>query len=432
MSFLLLKGGVVVNPASGLNEERDILIEGGKIRDIGKNLSVGPSCEKLDITGKTVFPGLIDMHVHLREPGRPDKETIETGTRAAASGGFTSVACMANTDPVADNDSVIEYITAKAKKCGAANVFPVGAVTKGLKGEELAEMGKMHSAGAVAFSDDGRGIMNSIVMRHAIEYAGQFGAVVISHCEDHNLSDGGLMNESYLSTILGLKGIPALAEEIMVERDISLASVYGHVHIAHVSTAGSVQRIREAKTRGVRVTCETAPHYFTLTEAEVEGYNTYAKMNPPLRSESDVKAVIQGLKDGTIDVIASDHAPHTVEEKNVEFALAANGVSGIETMLGLVISELVETKELTLAEAIAKMTINPAVILGIQKGQIKQGADADLTIVDLSKDWVVDSSRFISKGRNTPFNGWRLKGKVVHTIVGGRFIVKDGLIANSI
>lgn len=432
MSFLLLKGGVVVNPASGLNEERDILIEGGKIRDIGKNLSVGPSCEKLDITGKTVFPGLIDMHVHLREPGRPDKETIETGTRAAASGGFTSVACMANTDPVADNDSIIEYITAKAKKCGAANVFPVGAVTKGLKGEELAEMGKMHSAGAVAFSDDGRGIMNSIVMRHAIEYAGQFGAVVISHCEDHNLSDGGLMNESYLSTILGLKGIPALAEEIMVERDISLASVYGHVHIAHVSTAGSVQRIREAKTRGVRVTCETAPHYFTLTEAEVEGYNTYAKMNPPLRSESDVKAVIQGLKDGTIDVIASDHAPHTVEEKNVEFALAANGVSGIETMLGLVISELVETKELTLAEAIAKMTINPAVILGIQKGQIKQGADADLTIVDLSKDWVVDSSRFISKGRNTPFNGWRLKGKVVHTIVGGRFIVKDGLIANSI
>ena len=432
MSFLLLKGGVVVNPACGLNEERDILIEGGKIRDIGKNLSVGPSCEKLDITGKTVFPGLIDMHVHLREPGRPDKETIEAGTRAAASGGFTSVACMANTDPVADNDSIIEYITAKAKKCGAANVFPVGAVTKGLKGEELAEMGKMHSAGAVAFSDDGRGIMNSIVMRHAIEYAGQFGAVVISHCEDHNLSDGGLMNESYLSTILGLKGIPALAEEIMVERDISLASVYGHVHIAHVSTAGSVQRIREAKTRGVRVTCETAPHYFTLTEAEVEGYNTYAKMNPPLRSESDVKAVIQGLKDGTIDVIASDHAPHTVEEKNVEFALAANGVSGIETMLGLVISELVETKELTLAEAIAKMTINPAVILGIQKGQIKQGADADLTIVDLSKDWVVDSSRFISKGRNTPFNGWRLKGKVVHTIVGGRFIVKDGLIANSI
>ncbi len=428
MNFLLLKGGVVVNPASGLNEERDILIEGGKIKDIGKNLSVGPSCEKVDISGKTVFPGLIDMHVHLRDPGRPDKETIETGTRAAAAGGFTSVACMANTDPVADSDSVIEYMIAKAKKSGAVNVFPVGAVTKGLKGEDLAEMGKMHRAGAVAFSDDGRCVMNSLVMRHALEYAGQFGAPIISHSEDHNLSNGGLMNESYLSTILGLKGIPALAEEAMVERDIAMASTYGHVHIAHVSTAGSVERIRSAKTKGIRVTCETAPHYFALTEAAVEGYNTNAKMNPPLRSENDVKAIIQGLKDGTIDAIASDHAPHTAEEKNAEFALAANGVSGLETMLGLVISELVDTKELTLVEAIAKMTVNPAAILGIQKGQIKQGADADFTIVDLGKEWTVDSSKFISKGKNTPFDGWRLKGKVVHTIVGGKFVVRDGAL----
>jgi dihydroorotase len=429
VSFILLKGGVIVNPASGLNEERDILIEGAKIKDIGKNLSVGPACEKIDISGKTVFPGLIDMHVHLRDPGRPDKETIETGTRAAAAGGFTSVACMANTDPVADNDSVIEYMTSKAKKCGAVNVFPIGAITKGLKGEELAEMGKMFSCGAVAFSDDGRCVMNSLVMRHALEYAGQFGAVIISHSEDHDLSDGGLMNESYLSTILGLKGIPALSEEAMVERDLALASAYGHVHIAHVSTAGSVERIRAAKTKGVRVTCETAPHYFTLTEAAVEGYNTNAKMNPPLRSENDVKAIIEGLKDGTIDVIASDHAPHTAEEKNIEFALAANGISGLETMLGLVISELVDTKELTLMEAITKMTVNPAVILGIQKGQIKQGTDADLTIVDLDKEWVVDSSKFISKGKNTPFDGWRLKGKVVHTIVDGKFAVRDGVLA---
>jgi len=428
VSFILLKGAVVVNPASGLNEERDILIEGGKIKDIGKNLSVGPACEKIDVSGKTIFPGLIDMHVHLRDPGRPDKETIETGTRAAAAGGFTSVACMANTDPVADNDSIIEYIAAKAKKCGAANVFPIGAITKGLKGEELAEMGKMFSIGAVAFSDDGKCAMNSLVMRHALEYAGQFGAVIISHSEDHNLSDGGFMNESYLSAILGLKGVPALSEEIMVERDIALASAYGHVHIAHVSTAGSVERIRAAKTKGVRVTCETAPHYFTLTEAAVEGYNTNAKMNPPLRSENDVKAIIKGLKDGTIDVIASDHAPHTAEEKNVEFALAASGISGLETMLGLVISELVETKELTLTEAIGKMTVNPSVILGIQKGQIKQGADADLTIVDMGKEWVVDSSRFISKGKNTPFNGWRLKGRVIHTIVDGKFVVKDGVL----
>lgn len=428
MSFILLKGGMVVNPASGLNEERDILIEGGKIKDIGKNLSVGPACEKIDMSGKTIFPGLIDMHVHLRDPGRPDKETIETGTRAAAAGGFTSVACMANTDPVADNDSIIEYITSKARKCGAVNVFPVGAITKGLKGEELAEMGKMFLSGAVAFSDDGRCVMDSLVMRHALEYAGQFGAVIISHSEDHALSGGGFMNESYLSTILGLKGIPALSEEIMIERDIALASAFGHVHIAHVSTAGSVALIRAAKTKGVKVTCETAPHYFTLTEAAVEGYNTSAKMNPPLRSENDVKAVIEGLKDGTIDVIASDHAPHTADEKNVEFALSANGISGLETMLGLVVSELVETKELTLIEAIAKMTVNPAVILGVQKGQIKQGADADLTIVDLNREWVVDSSKFISKGKSTPFDGWRLKGKVAHTIVGGKFVVRDGIL----
>lgn len=425
MSYLLLKNGIVVNPASKLIDERDILIENGKIREIGKNINAGTNCEKIDLHGQHVFPGLIDMHVHLRDPGRPDKETIESGTRAAAIGGFTSVACMANTDPVADNDSVIEYIISKANKEGIVNVFPIGAITKELKGQELAEIGKMYLAGAVGFSDDGRCVMNSLIMRYALEYARQFGCPIISHCEDHNLSDGGLMNESYLSTILGLKGIPALAEEIIVQRDIMLAESFGHVHIAHVSTAKSVELIRQAKARGIKVTCETAPHYFTLTEAEVEGYNTFAKVNPPLRSEIDVRAIIDGLKDGTIDAIASDHAPHTFEEKNVEFELALSGISGLETTLGLVISELVETKELSLIEAISKMTINPAMILGLNKGQIKQGADADLTIVDLNKEWVVDSKKFVSKGKNTPFNGWRLKGKVIHTIVGGKLVVKD-------
>ncbi len=426
--IFLIKGGVVVNPASGLVEQRDILIEGEKIREVSKNINVSLQCEKIDVSGKYIFPGLIDMHVHLRDPGMADKETIETGTRAAAVGGFTSVACMANTDPVADNESVIEYIIAKSQKSGVVNVFPIGAITKGLKGEQIAEIGKMYFAGAVAFSDDGRCVMNSLVMRYAFEYARQFNCPIISHCEDHNLSDGGLMNESYLSTILGLKGIPPLAEEIMVQREILLAQEFGHVHIAHVSTAKSVEMIRQAKAKGIKVTCETAPHYFTLTEAAVENYNTNAKVNPPLRSETDIKAIIEGLKDGTIDAIASDHAPHTFEDKNVEFALAANGISGLETTLGIVISELVETKELSLLDAVSKLTINPAMIIGLNKGQIKQGADADLTIVDLNKEWTVDASKFVSKGKNTPFDGWKLKGKVIHTIVGGKFIVKDSVL----
>jgi len=427
MGLLLIRNGRVINPSSGLDEERDILIEGGKIREISRNLPNIPSAETVNAKGKIVLPGLVDMHVHLRDPGREDKETIATGTRAAAKGGFTSIACMANTDPVADNSAVIEYIISKAAQTGAVNVFPVGAVTKGLKGEELSEMGQMAQAGAVAFSDDGRCVMDSNVMRHALEYARQFGRTIISHAEDHRLSDGGYMNESYLSTIWGLKGIPPAAEEIMVERDILLASEFGHVHIAHVSTAGSVDMIRKAKAKGVNITCETAPHYFTLTEAEVEGYNTNAKMNPPLRSEADVAAVIEGLKDGTIDVIASDHAPHTAEEKNVEFAAASFGIIGLETSLGLVICELVETKALSFIDAVAKMSINPARVLGIDKGSLKIGGDADLTIIDLS-EWTVNANNFASKSRNTPFNGWKLKGKVLYTIVGGRLVVKEGLL----
>ena len=430
MSLILIKGARVVNPINGSDDEKDILIENGKIKEISKNIIHVIGAEIIDGKNKIAVPGLIDMHGHLRDPGREDKETIVTGTMAAAAGGFTSIACMANTNPVADNAAVIEYIVSKARNKGLVNVFPIGAATKGLCGLELAEMGYMKEAGAVAFSDDGKCVSDTGMMRHAIEYAKQFGAVVISHSEDHSLSEGGSMNESYLSTVLGLKGIPHIAEEIMVERDILLAGEYGPVHIAHVSTAGSVELIRRAKEKGIPVTCETAPHYFTLTEEEVEGYNTNAKMNPPLRSEQDVAAIVMGLKDGTIDVIASDHAPHTTEDKNVEFALAANGIVGLETTLGLVISELVDSNVLTMLEAIAKMTTNPAKILGIDKGYLKAGADADITLFDAAKEWTVDVNKFFSKSKNSPFHEWKLKGQVVCTIVKGKIVFRDGKIIN--
>ncbi len=428
MTVLLIKGGRVIDPSSNLDAETDILVDNGKIKEIAKDIKPYPTFDVINAKGKLVVPGLVDMHVHLRDPGREDEETIESGTRAAAAGGFTSIACMANTDPVADNAAVIEYIVSKAKKSGVVNVFPIGAVTKGLGGIEIAEMGRMKEAGAVAFSDDGKGIMNSIVMRRALEYARQFNKIVISHCEDHSLSEGGTMNESYLSTILGLKGIPRLAEEVMVRRDVMLASEWGPVHIAHVSTEGSVEIIREAKAKGIKVTCETAPHYFILTESNVEGYNTLAKVNPPLRGEKDVESVIKGLRDGTIDAIATDHAPHTDDEKNVEFQLAANGMIGLETAVGLLIGELVDTKVLPLNDAIAKLTINPANILGIDKGTLKVGKDADITLIDPLKEWSVDITKFVSKSKNSPFQGWKLKGKATHTIVGGKIVLKDGIL----
>lgn len=425
MKELLIKNGRVIDPLNDVDDKRDLLVRDGKIVEISRNINAGPLCEVIDASGKIVMPGLVDMHVHLRDPGREDEETIATGTRAAAAGGFTSIACMANTDPVADNSSVIEYIVSQAKKEGIVNVFPIGAVTVGLKGEVLAEIGRMREKGAVAFSDDGRCIMNSRIMRNALEYAKQFNTVIISHCEDHNLSSGGHMNESYLSTILGIQGIPVSAEEAMVDRDISLAEEYNaQVHIAHVSTAGSVERIKRAKEKGIKITCETAPHYFALTEAAVEGYNTYAKVNPPLRSEKDVAAIINGLKDGVIDAIASDHAPHSIEEKNVEFTLAANGMCGLETTFGLVISELVETKILALSQAVRKLTINPATILGINKGDLSVGSDADIVIADITKEFIVDRNKFESLSKNSPFNGWKLKGKILYTIAAGEIVYK--------
>jgi len=417
---ILIKGGRVIDPANNVDEVRDLLIEGAVIGSKGK------ADETIDAKGKWVLPGLIDLHTHLRDPGRPDKETIASGSRAAALGGFTTICCMANTNPPADNPAVIEYIVAKAKKEAVVNVLPIAAVTKGLKGEELSEMGRCFAEGAVAFSDDGKPVMRSDVMRKALEYARQFGVPVISHSEDCNLSAGGSMNEGVVSTEIGLPGIPALAEEIMVARDIMLAREFGRVHLAHISTAGSVRLVRQAKKDKIAVSAETCPHYFSLTEEEVRHYDTNGKVNPPLRTKEDVAEVIKGLVDGTIDAIATDHAPHTIEDKRVEFNQAASGLVGLETALALALTVLVGSKVLSPKQLVDRMAAAPARILGLNKGTLKPGSPADVVIVDPEREWTVDASRFASKSRNTPFNGWGVKGKVLHTIVGGRTVVRDG------
>lgn len=418
---ILIKNGHIIDPANKVDEKLDVLVSDGKIAKLGKpgSLAVNGS-QVIDANGKLVVPGLIDMHVHLREPGFEYKETIATGTAAARAGGFTSVCSMPNTNPVNDCRSVTEFIISQAAKEAAARVFPIGAITKGSKGEELAEMGELHRAGCVAISDDGRPVMNAAIMRRAMEYSKIFDLAVISHCEDASLSAKGVMNEGFVSTELGLRGIPAAAEEVMAARDIALAGLTGcRLHIAHVSTAGSVRLVREAKQRGVKVTAETCPHYFTLTDEAARGYNTMAKMNPPLRTAEDVAAVKQGLKDGTIDVIATDHAPHGMDEKSVEFDYAPFGIVGLETALGLTF-KLVQEGTLALSGAIAKLSINPATILTLGKGTLSVGVDADITIIDPDIEWTVDASQFRSKSRNTPFNGWKLKGRAVQTIVGGK------------
>ncbi len=422
---LLIKGGTVIDPVAGKINKKDILIVDGRISGSGHNLSRS-GAEVLDAKGKLVVPGLIDMHVHLREPGFEAKETIFTGTRAAARGGFTSVACMPNTNPVADNAAVVSSVIKRAHETGVVRVYPIGAISRGSIGEELAEIGDMKESGAVAFSDDGMPVMSSGLMRRAMQYARMLGVTLISHCEDKNLSSGGSMHEGLVSTILGLKGIPASAEEVMVSRDIILAEDTGcRVHIAHVSTAGSVRLVRQAKSRGVGITAEVSPHHFTLTDEAVMGYGACTKVNPPLRSDRDLEAVKEGLADGTIDVIATDHAPHTVEEKDVEYDLAPFGISGLETAVGLVWTELVATGVLTPLQAITKMTLNPARVLGIPGGTLEAGADADITIIDPELSWEVDPKLFASKGRNTPFTGRLLKGLPWVTIVGGRVVMKD-------
>ena len=418
---ILIKNGWVLDPANQVDEKLDLLVSDGKIAKLGKPGSISANdAQVIDAAQRLVVPGLIDMHVHLREPGFEYKETIATGTAAAKAGGFTSVCCMPNTSPVNDNRSITEFILSQARNA-PARVYPIGSITRGSLGEELAEMGELRAAGCFALSDDGKPVMNASIMRRALEYSKIFDLLIIAHCEDVSLAAKGVMNEGAVSTELGLRGISRAAEDVMTGRDLLLAELTGgRLHIAHVSTIGSVRMIREAKLRGVKVTAETCPHYFTLTDEAVRGYNTMAKMNPPLRTAADVAAIKQGLRDGTIDVIVTDHAPHGMDEKAGEFDYAPFGIVGLETSLGLTL-KLVDEGVLSLSEAISKLSANPAAALKIDKGTLDIGADADITIIDPEVQWTVDSSQFKSKSRNTPFNGWQLKGKAVQTIVGGRF-----------
>jgi dihydroorotase len=431
---ILIKNGHIIDPSQGVDGVGDVLIQNGKIKEIKRKKSGGPPFPKgegkgrgknpglrtIDASGLYVLPGLVDMHVHLREPGFEYKETIKTGTMAAVKGGFTTVCCMPNTYPVNDNASVTEFIIRKAAQEGFCTVFPIGAVTKGQKGEELAEIGTMINEGCIAFSDDGQPVMNSLIMRRALEYSKTFDVPIISHCEDLTLSEGGVMNEGLLSVTLGLTGIPAEVETIMVYRDISLTALTGgRLHIAHVSTEGSVNLIRDAKKKGINVTAETCPHYFSITEDAVKGYNSNAKVNPPLRTVRDIEAIKEGLRDGTIDVISTDHAPHHVDEKLREFDMAPFGISGLETALSLSL-KLVQQGILSLNHLVKKMALNPAGILQIDKGTLKVGADADMVIVDQNKEFKVEAERFVSKGKNTPFEGWVLRGMPTLTISKGR------------
>jgi len=416
---LLIKGGVAIDPDQGLNQEKDVLVEDGKIAEI-LDPGQGPDgAEVVDASGCWVVPGLIDVHVHLREPGEEYKETVATGTAAAIAGGITAVACMANTKPPNDNASVTDYVLEKAEAAGKARVYPVGAVTKGLAGEGLAEIGELVEHGCMALSDDGHPVMDAELMRRALEYCMALGVPVLSHPEDIALSAGGSMHEGIISTELGLHGAPAAAEEIMVARDIILCEMTGaRLHLQHLSTRGSVRMVREAKARGVKVTCETCPHYFTLTDRDVRGYDPAFKMNPPLRSEADKKAVIEAVADGTIDAIASDHAPHSLVEKQVEFDKAMNGIVGLETLLPLSL-QLVHDSLISPEQWVSLVSTNPARALGVPAGNVKPGAPADITVVDPNLEWEIDKTQFKSKGRNTPFHGRRVKGKARAVIVGG-------------
>ena len=418
---LLIQGGHVIDPGR-VNGVADVLIENGTISAVGPALTAPAGATVIQAKGQLVLPGFVDLHVHFREPGFEYKETIQSGTAAAVAGGFTTVCAMPNTNPVNDNQAVTEFMLKRAKAAGNAHLYPIGAITKKSEGKELAEIGDLRRAGCVAISDDGKPVMNSLVMRRAMEYARAFDVPVVDHCEDLHLSEGGCMNEGLVSTELGLPGIPSAAEDVMVARNVSLAELTGaRLHLAHISTAGSVRMVREAKARGLKVTAEACPHHFTLTEELTRGYNTHAKMNPPLRTMQDVQAIKEGLRDGTIDVIATDHAPHATQEKQQEFTEAPFGIVGLETALSLTLA-LVDEGVLTLESAVDKLATAPAKAFSLNAGTLAVGAPADVAIVDPNREWQVDPSRFRSKSRNTPFAGWKVKGRVTTTIVSGRVV----------
>lgn len=423
---LLIKGGRIINPAEGMDTVGDILIENGKIAAIGQNIDDGEA-QVIDAAGLVVAPGLIDMHAHLREPGLEAKEDIASGTRAAAAGGFTTIACMPNTKPVVDSSIIVSGIIHRGQTEGVVNVKVIGALSKGLEGKELAEIGDMIQAGAVAISDDGGHLDSTSLLKTGLEYTGMFNRPVITHSEDEGLAGEGFMHEGAVSAMLGVKGRPSVAEDIAVARDIMLAEYTGSpLHIAHVSSKGAVKLIREAKERGVRVTAEATPHHLTLTDEEVRTFNTAFKVNPPLRSADHVEALIAGLQDGTIDTIATDHAPHAFEEKDVEFRYAPSGFAGLETALGVILTGLYHTGKLTLTQVIEKMSYAPAKLLGLASGVLKAGAPADITIIDTEYKWTVDCIKFYTRGKHSPFEGRNLRGKSLITIVNGSIIMQNG------
>ena len=417
---ILIKNGRVIDPSQNIDGYKDVLIKGRKIQGLYTKGKAPDAGKIIDASNCIVIPGLVDMHTHLREPGFEYKETIKTGTMAAVKGGFTTVCCMPNTNPVNDTIAVTEFILERSLKEGSCSVYPIGAITISQKSEALTELEAMIKAGCMAFSDDGMPVTNSVMMRRALEYSKIFKVPIISHCEDLNLSEGGVMNEGFVSTIVGLQGIPKAAEETMVARDLSLCELTGgRLHIAHVSTEGSVKLIRNAKSRGINVTAETCPHYFSLTDEAVISYDTNLKVNPPIRTAHDVEAIKEGLKDGAIDVIATDHAPHHIDDKNKEFDAAAFGISGLETAFALSL-HLVEQGTMDLNQLIMKMSITPSKIMGINKGTLSIDADADITIINPENKFIVDPSKFASKGKNSPFNKWQLKGTVEKTVSMGK------------
>jgi len=424
---ILIRGGQVIDPGR-LNAAADILIEDGKIAAVGQHLAAPRGATIIEAKDRLVLPGFVDLHVHFREPGFEYKETIQSGAAAAVAGGFTTVCCMPNTNPVNDNQAITEFMLDRAREAGLANVLPIGAITKGSEGKELAEIGDLRRAGCVAISDDGRPVMNSLVMRRAMEYALAFDVPVVDHCEDLHLAEGGCMNEGLVSTELGLPGMPAAAEDVMVARNVALAELTGaRLHLAHISTEGSVRMVREAKSRGIKVTAEACPHHFTITEEVVRGYNTHAKMNPPLRTWKDVQAIKEGLRDGTIDAIATDHAPHATQEKQQGFTDAPFGIVGLETAWPLTLA-LVEEGILSIESAVERLSTAPAKAFGLSKGTLAVGADADVVVADPQESWEVDPAKFRSKSRNTPFGGWKVKGRIKTTIVGGRVVFETSQV----